>query len=167
VDYKIRPMVKEDRNELVSILDGTPEFTSEEKAVAIELIDIYLEQGELSGYHVLVVQMKFTVSGYICYGPTPMTDRTWDIYWIAVAPDKRRHGLGRALLEYTEKLLTEKSGRLVIIETSSKPEYERTRIFYDSMDYTIAARITDFYSVGDDKLILRKDINDNTQGNLN
>lgn len=149
-------MVREDRTDLVLILDGTSEFTSEEKAVALELIDIYLEQGEVSGYHILVAQMEFIASGFICYGPTPMTEGTWDVYWIAVASDKQGHGLGRALLGYAEKHIIEKNGRLIVIETSSKPEYERTRKFYTLMEYRLIARVPDFYSTGDDKVIFGK-----------
>ena len=157
MNYKIRPMVKEDRTVLISILDGTPEFTLEEKAVALELIDIYLEKGESSGYHIMVAQMEFTASGFICFGPTPMTEGTWDIYWIAVPPERRRHGLGRALLDYAEKYIIEKNGRLVVIETSSKTEYERTRQFYLSMEYKLITRVPHFYSAGDDKIIFGKE----------
>jgi len=32
------------------------------------------------------------LGGYICYGPTPMTDGTYDLYWIASDPRVRGQG---------------------------------------------------------------------------
>jgi ribosomal protein S18 acetylase RimI-like enzyme len=156
MSMKIRPMIKNDRAMIIKILKSTPEFTAEEVEVAIELIDIYLEQGVKSGYYLMVSEVESDVSGYICYGPTPMTDGTWDIYWIAVAADKQRLGIGRSLMQYTENEIQKARGRLIMIETSSKPSYEKTRKFYQSINYNIAARIIDFYTIGDDKLILEK-----------
>ena len=149
-------MVKADRNDVFRILDTTPEFTGEEIAIAKELIDIFLAQGESSGYILQVAQLDFTAAGYICYGHTPMTASTWDIYWIAVDVQKQRLGIGRALLKFAEEDIAGKTGKLLLIETSSKDSYLKTREFYKSMDYETVAVIADFYAPGDDKLILRK-----------
>jgi ribosomal protein S18 acetylase RimI-like enzyme len=153
---KIRRMLKDDRAMTIKILRSTPEFTAEEVEVAIELIDTYLEQGVKSGYYLLVSEIESVVSGYICYGPTPMTESTWDIYWIAVAADKQRLGVGRALMQYAENEISQAGGKLIMIETASKPSYEKTRKFYQSIHYNVAAQIRDFYTIGDDKLILEK-----------
>jgi GNAT superfamily N-acetyltransferase len=125
-------------------------------AVAEELIDSYLDDPAGSGYHILVAETGSTVEGYICYGPTPLTDGTWDIYWMAVAREKQGQGIGSALLKSAEKEITKDQGRLSIIETSSTPTYEKTRNFHLSRGYDIAARIPDFYAPGDHKLILLK-----------
>ena len=153
---KIRLMVKEDRNAVFRILDTTGEFTPDEKAVARELVDIFLKQGEDSGYIIQVAQIDFTAAGYICYGPTPMTESTWDIYWIAVDTQKQRLGIGRSLLQFAEHDISVKSGKLVVIETSSKDSYLKTRKFYDLMEYKVIATVPDFYSQGDDKVIYTK-----------
>lgn len=158
LNLKIRPLEREDRGEIQRILESTPEFTAEEVRVALDLIDIYLEQGVRSGYFHLVSQMESSSAGYICYGPTPMTDGTWDVYWIAVSSDRQRHGIGRALLQFAEEEIRKTGGRLILIETSSKTDYEKTRKFYDSMKYVTIARVPDFYTVGDDKLILGKSV---------
>ncbi len=94
--------------------------------------------------------------GYICWGPTPLTEGTWDIYWIAVAADKQREGIGTALLKSAEDRIKQNNGRLIFIETSSKPEYEEARRFYVSNSYKLICQIADFYAPGDDKLIFRK-----------
>ena len=149
-------MSGEDRPRITEILRDTPEFKPFEVAVAEELIDSYLDDPSGSGYHILVAETGSTVEGYICYGPTPLTDGTWDIYWMAVAREKQGEGTGSALLKSAEEEITKDQGRLSIIETSSTPAYEKTRNFHLSRGYDIAARIPDFYAPGDDKLILLK-----------
>jgi predicted N-acetyltransferase YhbS len=152
----IRPMIHEDKPHITKILRGTPEFKPFEVAVAEELIDSYLEDPSSSGYHILVAEVDSTVTGYICYGPTPLTEGTWDIYWIAVAREKQGQGIGSALMKSAEKEIVRAKGRLAIIETSSTPAYEKTRNFHLSQGYEVICRIPDFYVPGDDKLILQK-----------
>ena len=151
-----RPMTKEDKAVIAGILQVTREFTPTEVKVALELIDLYLECGTSSDYHILVAEVDNTPAGYICFGPTPLTEGTWDIYWMAVDPHKQRQGIGRRLLNDAEGSISKVQGRLILIETSSKPEYEKTRKFYESCDYEIIARIPDFYAPGDDKLVFQK-----------
>jgi ribosomal protein S18 acetylase RimI-like enzyme len=149
-------MSHEDKPHITKILRGTPEFKPFEVAVAEELIDSYLEDPSSSGYHILVAEVDSTVTGYICYGPTPLTEGTWDIYWIAVAREKQGHGIGSALMKSAEKEIVRAKGRLAIIETSSTPAYEKTRHFHLGQGYEVICRIPDFYVPGDDKLILQK-----------
>jgi len=125
-------------------------------AVAEELIDTYLDDPVNSGYHILVAEVNSTVEGYICYGPTPLTEGTWDIYWVAVARKRQDQGIGSALMKSADKEIVKAKGRLSIIETSSTPAYEKTRNFHLSHGYEIVARIPDFYAPSDDKLILQK-----------
>ena len=152
----IRPMVHKDKSTIMDILRALPEFTSEEVVVAEELIDAYLETSSISGYLVLVAEVDAVVTGYVCYGPTPLTRGTWDVYWIAVDPGGQGQGVGRALMAFTEARIKESQGRLVLVETSGRPDYAKTRRFYNSIEYREAARVLDFYAPGDDKLILEK-----------
>jgi ribosomal protein S18 acetylase RimI-like enzyme len=152
----IRPMVPKDKLTIISILRTIREFTPEEVVVAEEVIDAYLEAPSTSGYYVFVVEVDSTLTGYVCYGPTPLTKGTWDVYWVAVDPGGQGQGIGTALMAFTEGKIKESQGRLVIVETSGRPDYEKTRRFYKSRDYEVAARIVDFYAPGDDKLILGK-----------
>jgi ribosomal protein S18 acetylase RimI-like enzyme len=140
----------------MQILQNTPGFKPSEVVVAEEVIDSYLRDPRGSGYHVLVAEADSAVVGYICYGPTPLTEGTWDIYWIAVSAEKQGRGTGGALMAYAEDKIREAQGRLAIIETSYTPAYEKTRRFHLSHGYEVIARIPDFYAPGDDKLILQK-----------
>jgi ribosomal protein S18 acetylase RimI-like enzyme len=153
---RIRPMTAGDKPAIMRLLRNTPEFRPAEVAVAEEVIDSYLSRPEDSGYNIVVAVDGSSVSGYICYGETPCTVGTWDIYWIAVAREKRGRGIGRTLSEAAEAAIKKAGGRQAIIETSSTPLYENTRGFYLGRGYETIARIPDFYLPGDDKLILRK-----------
>jgi len=124
--------------------------------VAEELIDCYLDDPSGSGYQVLVAEVDSTVTGYICFGPTPLTEGTWDLYWEAVNRERQGQGIGSALTKSAEEEIVKAKGRLAIIETSSTPAYERTRRFHIAQGYQIIARIPDFYAPGDDKLIMQK-----------
>lgn len=152
----IRPMVRKDKSAIMDILRTIREFTPEEVAVAEELIDAHLEAHSASGYLVSVAEVDSVLTGYICYGPTPLTKGTWDVYWVAVDPGGQGQGVGRALMAFVEGKIKRSRGRLIVVETSGRPGYDKTRRFYRSLEYKTVARIVDFYSPGDDKLILEK-----------
>jgi ribosomal protein S18 acetylase RimI-like enzyme len=152
----IRPMAAGDKPALMQILRNTPEFKPHEVAVAEEVIDAFLNDPRESGYFTLVAEDNDEIAGYICYGETPCTVGTWDIYWVAVDREKRRRGIGKVLSETAEAAIKKGGGRLAIIETSSTPLYDNTRNFYLGRGYETIARIPDFYMTGDDKLILVK-----------
>jgi ribosomal protein S18 acetylase RimI-like enzyme len=140
----------------MKILRDTPEFKPAEVVVAEEVIDSYLGNPHGSGYYALVAEADSAISGYICYGPAPLTEGSWDIYWLAVSADRQGKGTGGTLLAHAEGKIREAQGRLIFIETSSKAGYEKTRHFYLSHGYEVIGRLPDFYAPGDDKLILRK-----------
>lgn len=153
---KVRPMTSEDKSAVMQILRDTLEFKPAEKVVAEELLDSYLCDPLGSGYHVMVAEAGSSVVGYICYGPTPLTEGTWDVYWIAVAPKEQGRGIGSALMAFAEGKMKETQGRLAVIETSSTPQYEKTKRFYYYQGYEVISQIPDFYAPGDDKLTFWK-----------
>lgn len=152
----IRYMQKKDKPALMKILQSTPEFKPYEVVVAEEIIDSYLFNPEGSGYYAMVAEVGSAIAGYICYGPTPLTEGTWDIYWMATLMEKRGQGIGSALMKAAEEEIRKAQGRMAIIETSSLPVYEKTRRFHTGHGYSVIGCIPDFYAPGDDKLIMQK-----------
>jgi len=152
----IRFMTKKDKPTVVRILRDTTEFKPMEIAVAVEVIDSYLRDPVGSGYHIIVAEMGSRLVGYLAYGAAPLTEGTWDIYWAAVSREDRGQGTGSALMSHAEDEIKKARGRLAVIETSSKPEYERTRRFHRKTGYELACTVKDFYAPGDDKLIFLK-----------
>ena len=94
--------------------------------------------------------------GYACYGATPDTDRTWDLYWIAVDPSAQGTGSGTILLSEVERRLSGLNARMLVVETSSRSDYAPTRGFYLARGYGEAARVRDFYAPADDRIIFTK-----------
>ena len=123
--------------------------------VAIELVDLALQPNN-PDYKILVADRDGTLVGYVCYGPTPMTEGTYDLYWIASDPEVRGQGVGASLISGMEADLRRLQARLIRVETSATEAYGPTRGFYASMKYTEEARIRDFYKVGDDLIMLTK-----------
>ncbi len=154
----IRPMLDAaDRDALREVIRATDMFTAEEEKVAVELMDTFLEQPCQSDYIVDVLEDDAgRPAGYVCYGPTPMTEGTFDLYWIAVHPAAQHRGYGKALVAQVENTVKQKKGRVIVIETSSQDKYKPTRQFYLRAGYTECARIRDFYRPGDDRVIYCK-----------
>lgn len=132
-------------------------FSPAEVDVAMELIDVCLNQKEQKDYTIHVATDETdSIVGYVCYGPTPATIGTFDLYWIVVDVVCQNQGIGKQLLQFVEGEVSRKVGRLIIIETSSVEKYLPTRGFYLRNGYTIAAQIRDFYREGDDRVIFVK-----------
>ncbi len=147
----------DDGAQIHTIMANTSVFNQDEVECVDELWDEYQSQGpEKSGYYFLVDREEGQVLGYACYGPRALTDRTFDLYWIAVNPTARRGGVGRRLLVATEEAIKNMGGRLLIVETSGLPEYEPTRAFYLATAYLLEATLKDFYREGDDLVIFTK-----------
>jgi GNAT superfamily N-acetyltransferase len=143
----------EDRHRpaLDPLLRSTAVFSDAEIAVALELAE-----SDDPDYQFLAATVDDALAGYACYGPTPGTDRGYDLYWIAVRPDAQRGGIGSALLAEVEARITGDNARVVVIETSSRPPYAPTRQFYMRHGYAEVARVREFYGLGDDRIVYTK-----------
>ncbi len=160
------------RDRIGEILRGTGMFREEEIAVAIELFDSAV--GAQTGAHAAngtesmsapassdyyflgAFTPEEKLAGFACYGPTPGTDRTFDLYWIAVDRALQGHGSGTILLNEVERRLKGLNARMVVVETSSRSDYLDTRGFYVSRGYIEAARARDFYAPADDRITYTK-----------
>lgn len=152
----IRPLQEQDRDRICEIVRAVGNFNPVEIDIAIELVDDSLQKGAASDYIVYVLEQDGGVCGYVCFGKTPLTDSTFDFYWMAVDPPHQRKGLGRALIRFVEEEVQRRGGTLLVLETSSLQNYHRTVRIYEESGYKLAARIPNFYRRGDDKLIYTK-----------
>lgn len=147
----IAPLSPSHRSKVQEIVSATGVFSKEEVGVAIEVFD---ERGP--DYEFVGAFDGEDLLGYACFGPTPSTDHTYDLYWIAVHPAAQRSGAGAALMAEVERQLNERGARMVVVETSSRDDYAPTRSFYHKRGYTEAARLRGFYAPGDDRVVLTK-----------
>ena len=60
------------------------------------------------------------------------------------------------MLRRVEEDLRAGGGRLLLVETSALPQYDRTRAFYVKCGYEEEARIRDYWAEGDDLVVFRK-----------
>ena len=146
-----------DISAIARLAGATGFFTAEEVAVAAELAEECLREGPASGYHFLFAEDATSgLLGYACFGPTPCTRSSFDLYWIIVDPRQQGRGVGKRLIQATEARIPILGGTRVYIETSSRDLYHPTRRFYERCGYALEAVLKDFYAPRDDKLIYYK-----------
>ena len=155
----IRPLVFKDKSSVLHLIEGTRTFNEVEIQVAAEVIDDALSHPEKSDYHIFsAVDASDSPNGYICFGPIPMTQDRYDLYWIAVDKTASRQGVGGKLLEFMEASLMRKGPGRVYVDTSSTPPYQAARAFYEKHGYRLVCVLDDFYREGDHKMIFMKEI---------
>jgi D-alanine-D-alanine ligase len=152
----LRDLQPSDREAIGGLVRRCGNFRPEEIDVALELVDEKLSRGPACDYRFVIAAVDGQVVGYSCFGPTPLTDGTWDLYWIAVDPNVQGQGVAAGLQSATEQQVRAAGGRLVLAETSSLPEYARARGFYIRQGYHLVERLADFYRPGDDRLTFGK-----------
>jgi len=147
----------EDAARVRDIVVSTGFFNEEEVEIAVELVTENLARGaEKSGYHFVFAETDGRTVGYSCFGPIAGTQESFDLFWIVVHDEFRGKGIGRAIMDESERLIPGMGGHRVYVETSSRDQYEPTRAFYLACGYSIDAIIKDFYAPGDGKVILVK-----------
>jgi ribosomal protein S18 acetylase RimI-like enzyme len=156
VSCSLRPVGRAHRARLEQLTRATGLFREEEVATAVELLDASLDGDE--DYRFLGAFDGDELLGYACWGATPGTVATSDLYWIAVARERQGGGIGSQLLAEVERRLTADGRRLVVVETSSRADYQPTRGFYETRGYTRTATIPAYYAPGDDLVIYTKDL---------
>lgn len=155
----IRALIQDDREKIKNILIDTNNFSEDEVSIALELLDVYLNNEDQKDYEIFVDvngENENDLNGYICIGPRPLTEGTYDLYWIAVNPKIQSRGVGSKLVLYIENHIKSKGGYLVLIETSGKPSYEKERKFYEKNNYKKAVELEHFYKKNDSLVIYSK-----------
>jgi len=147
-----------DRDAVMNCLSRTRMFRPGELAIARELLDDGSRAGPEGHYQSFIAEHDNRVVGWVCFGPTPCTHGTWDLYWIAVCPDHQGLGIGRHLMDFAEQQIARRRGLRIIVETSGRSAYQATVQFYRHLNYLETARIPDFYDTGDPKIVLVKKI---------
>jgi GNAT superfamily N-acetyltransferase len=152
----IRPTHPQETGHLMAIARGTGVFKPIEIEALEEVLDDYHDGNLHQGHQAVTFEQDGRAIGFAYYAPTPMTDRTWHLYWIFVEQQIQAKGIGAKLLKHAEEEIRRLSGRMLIIETSALPIYDLTRKFYVKHGYEITGVIRDFYADGDDMVVFRK-----------
>lgn len=151
-----RVVTADDAARIRALAAATGMFSPAEIDIAGELVDERMARGPASGYEFIIAERDGEIAGYACYGATAGARGTFDLYWIAVAPEMQRGGLGREILARAENAVREAGGERLVAETSGSERYAPTRAFYRRNGFRKAADIPDFYGAGDNKVIYVK-----------
>jgi len=137
VTVRIRPLERRDATACDAIVLGLPYHFGlaagrDEAAAAV--------RAQLG----LVAVEDETVVGFCTY--VARFDASAEITWMAVASDRRRHGIGRALIGALSEELARSGRRLLVVLTVSpndpgdEPDdgYQSTRRFYEQQGFVLA-----------------------------
>jgi GNAT superfamily N-acetyltransferase len=152
----IRPTTPEDTNAIIAVAE-TIGFQPQELDYLRKMLADYFQDGETESFWITYEENEPIGVAYC--EPERMTNQTWNLLLIAIREDLQGQGRGGKLLDYVEQTLIERGGRMLLVETSGLPDFERTRAFYGKCGYEQEARIRDFYTEGDDKIVFRKVLN--------
>lgn len=171
VRARLRDLTSTDTERILTLTRATGVFRDEELEIAGEVFrDCVAAPGPSGGlppsgrsddplpprpYYALGAELDGVLLGWICWGQTPCTEGTWDLYWLAVDPAAHGMGVGTALVTEMERRLAG-TARLISVDTSGRTDYDPTRAFYLARGYRAVARVPDFYAPGDDQVIFTK-----------
>jgi D-alanine-D-alanine ligase len=175
VSPHLRQLTRSDRDRIEEITRAAGLFREDEIAVALEVFDDAVRAvgfgsradphwvaTEGDPYIAMGAEMDGRLAGWICWGPTPCTMGTYDLYWMAVDPELQGQGIGSALMSEMERRLADVA-RLIVIETAGRPDYAPTRGFYQAQGYQPVSVIPDFYAPGDDQVVFVKSVSGRKQ----
>lgn len=151
----IRPITPADSAKVIALTISSGLFSEEDAAFLDKMLADYFTGKSQEG-HVCVIDEAAQPLGVAYYAPEPVTNGTWNLLLIAVRGDCQGQGIGSGLLRHVEDTLSQAGQRLLLVETSGLPSFERTRQFYTKCGYEAEARIRDYYNEREDKIIYRK-----------
>ena len=135
---------------ILAVARSTGVFSAEEVSTVAELFEGYLQSPEKSGYNFLSYRDGEDLLGFACWGPTALTKGTVDLYWIAASAKAQGKGVGAALFQAVVRAAEAQGRWLIVIWTSSRPEYQAARNFYLRLGCDLKVQLADFYDREED-----------------
>lgn len=160
MEYNLRYKLKhKDIKIIESIVAESGFFTKDEIAVSKELAVLSHKQGaKKSGYSFIIIESNKKIIGFSCFGKISYTKYGYDLYWIVIEKSFRNSGIGKILINETERVVKINSGKKIYVETSGRDLYIPTRKFYESNNYVKVSEIQDYYDTNDSKVTYEKKI---------
>ena len=127
----IRPITPDDMAALKAVIDATGLFPSH---LLDDMLAGYFD-GDAGSDEIWLTDDDGGPVAVASCAPERMTLGTWNLYLIAVHPERQGQGRGGALLRHVEQALAARGERVLLVETSGLPSFERTRTFYRKCGY--------------------------------
>lgn len=153
----IRTVTPADAPAVVDLAVASGLFAVEDAVIVRTMMSDYFA-GKSDAGHLCLIDEQDEPLAVAYFEPAVATERTWYLTMIGVRSDRQGEGRGSALLARTEDILRDRRQRLLLVETSGSPAFERTRNFYVRCGYESEARVRDYYEPGDDMILFRKDL---------
>lgn len=154
-DSNIRKVQINDLTGLKEVLDSSELFASE---YLDDMISDYFNNSDSDDIWFTYIDNDRPIAIGYC-APEKLTNGTYNLYAIALRKELQGQGIGKKMMNFIEKLLSDSGKRILIVETSSLDQYALTREFYDKLGYRREAVIKDFWNDGEDKVIFWKKLN--------
>jgi ribosomal protein S18 acetylase RimI-like enzyme len=148
----VRPPTADDRGAVREALHSCGAFSAFEVEVAIGMFD----EGLAGDYTLIGIEADGALRGYACIGHASLTERSWYLYWICVHPAFQGRGVGQALQAAVEDFVRRHGGDKLVLETSARAQYRRSRDFYEAAGFAAQGRIVGFYRRGEDCIVYCK-----------
>lgn len=161
MEHSVRSPKMSEAAQIKNLAIATHLFEPEETAFFDDLLAGYFDGSRADNYWIVTESAVGELTGAAYFAPEPFSDRMWNLYFIAVAPECQGQGLGSSLMEAVETQLHgfgPDVARVLIVETSSTERFSNTREFYRSLGYDEEARIREFYGPSDDKIVFWKSL---------
>jgi len=156
---ELQPLIPDDREKISRLLRQGNVFNPGEIQVALEVIDEALNGAGKKDYQIFCAfDNDRNLAGFICFGPIPMAEGCYDLYWLKVDETFSRKGIGGRLLGFMEECVAKEGARRIYVETSSTTPYQAARSFYENHGYQVVCSLKDFYREGDHKMIFMKEV---------
>ena len=152
---KIRAIKADDIQGLKRVLDSSGLFPSE---YLDEMISDYFNNADTQDIWFTYIDEDRPVAIGYCV-PEKLTNGTYNLLAIGVSEDSQRKGIANEMINYIERQLKSKDGRILIVETSSDDAQIGARKLYEKIGYTKEAVIRDFWNDGEDKIVFWKKLN--------
>lgn len=148
----IRPVTHEDIDGLKAVLDSCGLFPFE---YLDEMISGYFNNSDSQDIWFTCIDNELPVAIGYCV-PEKLTNGTYNLLAIGVSENFQRKGIANEMMNYIERQLKSKGGRILIVETSSDDAQIGARKLYQKIGYTREAVIRDFWNDGEDKIVFWK-----------
>ncbi len=160
--FYIQPSSAEEQRAIHNLVLQSGIFTQSDADCVQEMFAETWKQVREDNYHWLSCWYQGALVGFTCFGREPLTEATWDLFWICVLPSVRRQGVGSALLQAALAHASALGGRLMVIYTSSAPAYLPAHRLYESQGFKRVAVVPDYYRDNEDLHIYWRRLNSST-----
>jgi GNAT superfamily N-acetyltransferase len=149
----IRDTVRSDSPAILELMRSSGQFDADGISHVAGTLDQHLSTP--TGHVWLTADDGEPVGVAYC-APEPVAPGVWNLLMLWIRADRHGAGIGAALVTAVEARVRADGARLLIVETSSLPDFEPARRLYSKCGFEREPAVRDYFGEGDDKIIFTK-----------